>query len=341
MAIYRRRSRRYFLGALGAFGLPGMQRVAAAETYTMRLSFTVPMDSLQGASATRFAAAVLRRSNGQLKIEIYPGGQLAKQDQVTEELTTGILDFAIQSSSILEPLVPQFQVLDMPFLFKDAAVAYKVLDGPIMEELFAKAEPKGIVGLAWGVDGFRQIWTTSKAVSVPEDMKGIRMRIEGGPIYVATYQALGALPLTIDNSEIFLAVSQHTIDATDNPLPGFTSLKRYEYLKHVAMANHIVSVAVFLGSRRKIEALPPPLQKILRDEGKALVPFWRSLYDREVAADIQILRNNGVAFTDIQYPAFRKAMDPVYATMQPKLGDLLDRVSRAAGTAAGTLSRQR
>jgi TRAP-type transport system periplasmic protein len=304
---------------------------AAAESYTMRMSLTDPAASLVGAVGLRLAAAVNRRSDGQLKIEVYPSYQLVPEQQVATALTTGVIDLAIQSSPQVEPLLPALQVFDMPFLLKDDAAAYRVLDGPIGTQFFAELEPKGIVGLAWGTGGFKELATTTRAVSLPEDMKGLRVRVQSGAVFTATFAALGAIPVTIDSSESYIALQQHTVDGLDGNLDSLTTRKMYVVTKHVAMSNHVLSLIPLLGSARKIQALPPPLQRILKEESKSLVPFWRTLHARQTAEDIEILKKNGVTFTEIQYAAFRKAVDPVYVSVQTKIGsELIERIGRAA-----------
>ena len=283
-------------------------------------------------AAVHFAAQVDRRSKGQLKIEVYPSGQLANEPNSIAGLTTGTIDLSIQATPFLEPLFPKFQVFDLPFMFKSLPAAFRVLDGPIGDEFLADLDSKGIVGLSWGAGGFKELESTNKPITVPEDMKGLRMRIPNGAVYVATYQALGAIPIPIDNAEVLTALSQRVIDAVDFNIDVTTGGKFYIAIKHLALSNHILSANLLLASKRKVEALPPALQRILKDEGKRVVPFWRALFDRQIVADIKILKENGVVFSEIQYSAFRKAVEPVYALFQTKLGgDLIERVSRAAG----------
>ena len=331
----RRRVRKCFLGTLCAAALPLAHpwagRADAAETYTMRLSHADDATSTVGVSTLRFSAAVERRSNGQLKIEVYPNGQLAKERESVDGLTTGAIDFVTNGATWLESLFPRYQVLELPFLFKDLATAERVLDGPIGNDFFVELESKGIIGLGWGYNGFQQMETVSKAIVVPEDMKGQRIRVQNSAVYVAMAQALGAIPVPLDVSEIFTGLAQHTVDGTAVGLDNFTTHKWYTIAKHVAMTNHLLSINPLLGSKRKVEALPPNLQKIVKEEGKAVISFWRSLAAPRLAESIKFLKQNGVAFTDVQYPAFRKAMDPVYVTVQSKLGsDLIERVTRAA-----------
>ena len=322
------------LGVLGVpFGAATPGRAAEIETYTLRLAQSSPTNNPHVVAALHFAAAVARRSKGQVRVEVYPNGQLGSEKDNVDALISGVIDFTIGTSATLVPLFPRYQVLDMPFLFKSFGAGYRVLDGQIGNELFAELESKGIVGLGWGIGGFRQIETTTRAIIVPDDMKGLRIRIVGGAVQVAMYQALGAVPVTIDIAETYTALSQHTIDAMEIPLATIVLSKYYTVIKHVAMSNHILSVNPLLGSKRKIESLPATVQKIIKEEAKAVVPFWRSLIAVQLASDVQALKANGVAFTEIQSAGFRKAMDPIYASVQAKLGDnLIDRISRAGGS---------
>jgi TRAP-type transport system periplasmic protein len=324
----RRLSRRGFVGAIGAFGLP--LNAKAAEAYTMRLTLPNPADSFEGLTAFHLAAAVARRSNGQMKIDVYPNGQLIKELDVINGLASGVVDLAFESAAQMVPLFPRCEVISMPFLFRSLEAAYRVVDGPIGNEFLTDFESKGIIGFGWGSQGFKELETAPRPIVVPEDMKGLRIRIQNGALQVATYQALGAIPVVIDPSETFLALSQHTIDGVEFGLDTFVRAKHYTVAKYVAMSNHVLAGVSLIASKRKIGTLPPALQKILLEEGKLAVSFWRTPIARQNTENTQFLKKNGVTFTEIQYPVFRKAMDPVYATFQSKFGgDFLARVIRA------------
>ena len=333
MAMHRHLSRRAFAGTLGAVSIAGWACPArAADAYTMRLGEPQPAISVLGQVGVHFATAVLHRTNGQVKIEVYPNGQLAGQQETIDDLQTGVVDFAVQAATFLQPLFPRLQVLELPFLFSNLVTGHRVLDGPIGQELFSELDSRGIMGLG-ATASFREVWTTSKPVVVPEDMKGLRIRIPGGTVAVTTYQALGAIPVTIDQAEIFTAAQQHTIDGIDTNIDSFTTEKYYTVVRKAAMVNHFFAVNMLLGSKRKINALPDGLRKIVLEEAKAAVPFWRGLITRQTAADLEILKTNGVAFTDPQPAAFRKVVEPVYGSIQSKVGgDLVERISRAAAS---------
>jgi TRAP-type transport system periplasmic protein len=333
MILNRRFFRRNFLAALSVPVAVSLGRGAgAAETYTMRLNITQPATAVQGRAATHFASAVAHRSNGQVKVEVYPNSQLGSQAEMIDALRSGVVDFTIESSSFLVPLTPRVQVFDVPFLFRNPAAGYRVIDGPVGEELLAELEPKGIVGLGWGSNGFRQISTSTKAVTVPEDLRGVRMRIQNEAVQIAMYQAFGAIPVPVDAAEVFTALAQHTVEGMDNNIDVVTQGKYYTIIKHVAMSNHVFSVSPLLVSKRKFDALPAALQKIIKEEGKGAILFSRDLFDRQIADDVKILKDNGVAFTEIQFAPFRKAAEPVYGMVQAKIGgNLIERIRRVAG----------
>jgi TRAP-type transport system periplasmic protein len=335
MTRNRRLSRKLLFGILGGLGVSTSRllavKPASAEVYTFRMGVTKPVTSAAGIAALRFASAVNRRSNGQLKIDVYPNGQLANDQATVDGLMTGVVDLAMHATSFLTPFIPQYQVFDLPFLFKDSATTYRVVDGPIGEEFFAPLESKGIVGLSWGVGSFKELETTSNTVSAPADVKGLRIRILNSAVYVATYQSLGAIPIVIDPAEAMLALSQHTIDGADFSLDVFNSGQFYSVLKHIAMTNHFLSLTPLIGNKRKIDALPAALRTVLKEEVKNVVPFWRSLTNRQNSDAVQTLKANGVTFTEVQYPAFRKAVEPVYALAQSRIGAaVIERIVRAA-----------
>src|SRR5262249_44830029 len=131
-------TRTSFFGAAAAYGVAGSQTCRAADSYTLRLSTVEAAGSVQGTVATHYAEAVRNRSKGQLKIEVYPSGQLASQQETIDALGSGVVDLTIQGTGILQPPFPRYQVFDMPFLFKDAPAAFRVLDGPVGVDFFTE-----------------------------------------------------------------------------------------------------------------------------------------------------------------------------------------------------------
>jgi TRAP-type transport system periplasmic protein len=323
------------LSRLGFFAIAGaasaLPRTArAASAHTLRFNCPQAENSQLGIIASRFGSELKRRSNGQIELEVYFNGALASQQGSIDMLGSGALDFTLQNNSLLVPMSVGYQLFDLPFLVPDLPAGYRVLDSTVGSTIAGPLESHGLIQLGWCVSGMKTFETTSKAIVVPEDMKGLRFRIQGGPIYAATYQSLGAIPIVIDVAEIFVALTQHTIDGLDPGLDSFVAGKWYTVCRHVAISNHALAINPMLASKKNISALPEPLQKVVRDAGRAADLYARTVLEQRLADATQFLKGNGVAFTQIQYPAFRKAVEPVFVSAQPKLGTLISRAMRAA-----------
>ena len=279
--------RRIFVQSTAAamFTAAARRSAWAANNYSLRLSIAAGQLTSQWDATVRFAKAVERRSNGRLKIELYPNGSLANQTESINGLTTGLVDITLQASVFFEQLFPRLQALDLPFLFKDAATTRRVVDGSIGDELLADMDAKGIRGLAWLQGGFRHLGMVSKPISSLADVKGLRIRVQNAPLPVGMVQAMGAIATPIDYSETYIALQQHTVDGLDAPLDAIASAKIDNVIKYVALTNHVYSLLAMVGSKQKIDALPVDLQHILKDEARGIIPSaW--VADERVATDL-------------------------------------------------------
>lgn len=283
--------------------------------------------------AMRYASIVERHSRGRIKIEVFPGGQLGSEKNLVEGLQTGIVDMAMHTSGFLESFFPHIQVLDLPFLFKDETVAEHLLDGEIGRQLLAEMPGKGIIGLAWGHYGWREVETRDRQVVVPKDMRGLKIRIQPGAVFAAMFKAVGAIPQVIDIGEVYIALSQNTVGGLELPLIAVVSSKIYEVTKYVALTNHVYNAGALMASKVRYDALPPDLQKVLRDAAIEVSPFWRKLVADKAAEASRTLKAKGMKIGKTDYAAFRQAMAPVYAEFRPRIGpELMDKVLSATRT---------
>ena len=285
MSTMGRITRRTFASAAGALGTGSLLTSrASAQAYGMRMSVVGPTTGSLVQAGFAFSRAVSSRTNGQLMVDIYPNGQLINMEGSVAALASGVVDLAIISTGSLVGTFPRWQVFDVPFMYKDEATAYRVFLSAAGDQLSGDLEAKGLVGLTWGSPGFKQICTTTKVVATPEDMKGLRIRTTPSPVFVQTYQALGAVPVVLDTAEAFTALAQHTVDGVDNVVWILSEAKWYTVLKHVAMASLFLSVVTLVGSKRQLDAMPANLQKkIVKKKDTNLVPVMRSLSDKETS----------------------------------------------------------
>jgi TRAP-type transport system periplasmic protein len=330
-------TRRGVLSAAGAsIALPYVAREGFAQTpaQTLKLTFADTRNHPLYPVLTRFADDVKAKTDGALEVQVYATGELGSQANILTGLQTGIIDLCAHTSGYVDTLFPQFQVMDLPFLFPDLASAERVLDGPIGQQLADLMPAKGIYGLSYGYWGWRVTSTIDRKVPKPEDMKGLKIRVQPGPIFAAMFRALGANPIAIDYSEIYLALSQHTIEAIETPIVALPSAKHYEVVKTINLTNHVYNAGVMMVSKRKFDALSAKLQDNLRAATHALTDDWRKTMVAKTEETTAFLEDKGLTINEVDRAAYRKQVDSVYQEFRTVIGpDLVDAVLKQVGSA--------
>lgn len=317
------------IGAGQAVALPYLAREGFAQTaaYTLKLTMADTRVHPLYQVLVRFADNVKKRTNGAIDIQVYGTGELGSQLNILTGLQTGIIDLCAHTSGFIDTLIPQFQVMDLPFLFPDLASAEKVLDGSTGKQLADLMPAKGIYALGYGYWGWRVTSTIDRKVPEPKDMQGIKIRVQPGPIFAATFRALGANPIAIDFSEIYLALSQRTIEAIETPIISLPAAKHYEVVKVVNLTNHVYNAGVLMVSKRKFDSLPKNLQESLREATAELTPDWRKTMVEKTAETSDFLKQKGLSILEVDRAAYRKQTHGVYDNFRNVIGaDLFDSV---------------
>lgn len=323
--------------ALGAgVALPYLAREGFAQTpaQTLKLTFADTRNHPLYQVLLRFAENVKKKTNGAIEVQVFSTGELGSQTNILTGLQTGIIDLCAHTSGYIDTLIPQFQVMDLPFLFPDLATAEKVLDGPVGKQLADLMPPKGIYGLSYGYWGWRVTSTIDRKVPKPDDMKGLKIRVQPGPIFAAMFRALGANPIAIDYSEIYLALSQHTIEAIETPIIALPSAKHYEVVKTINLTNHVYNAGVMMVSKRKFDSLPANVQESLRAASHELTTDWRRTMVEKTDETSKLLKDKGLTINEVNRAAYRKQTDGVYKEFRDIIGgELVDAVMKQAGSA--------
>lgn len=324
------------LGAAQAIAAPYVVREGFAQTpaHTLKCTFADTRNHPLYQVLLRFAENVKQKSNGAIEVQVFSTGELGSQTNILTGLQTGIIDLCAHTSGYIDTLIPQFQVMDLPFLFPDLATGEKVLDGPVGKQLADLLPAKGIYGLSYGYWGWRVTSTIDRKVPKPEDMKGLKIRVQPGPIFAGMFRALGANPIAIDYSEIYLALSQHTIEAIETPIIALPSAKHYEVVKVVNLTNHVYNAGVMMVSKRKFDSLAANLQESLRAAAHELTGDWRKTMAEKTEETSKFLREKGLTINEVDRAAYRKATDGVYKEFRDIIGaDLVDAVMKQVGSA--------
>ena len=265
----------------------------AAQTINLKLGHAVAPEHPYHLGAMKFAELVAQKTGNRVKIDVYPSTQLGNERDMVEGLQLGTIDLVVTSTGPLGGFVPKMFVVDLPFLFRDREHAYKVLDGPIGRELLQAFAAKGIKGLAFWENGFRQITNNVRPIEKPEDLKGIKIRTMENKVHLAAFRAFGASPTPMAWSEVYTALQQKTIDGQENPMAIIYHQKIYEVQKYLALTGHFYSPTPLLMSLKVFNALPRDIQKIMLDTALECATYERNLLRDSEAKQLAEMKAKG------------------------------------------------
>jgi len=302
------------------------------KTFTLRIAHTHTEKGLYYKGAVKFIELVEARSNGQIKIEHYPNGQLGADRDIQEGVGMGTIEMGLSSSPVVV-LDDYFKLLDAPYLFVNREHITKVLDGPIGEKLAKPLEEEGIKHLGYWENGFRQITNNIQPIYKPEDLKGIKLRTPESPVRMLTFRTYGANPVPMSFTQVFGALQQGVIDGQENPLATIYQASLHEVQKYLSLTGHIYSSVHLLMNKDIFDSMPPELQKILVDAGKEVAVYTRNLgkeadsnlVDKMKAAGVIVNIANVNSFVEASGPVWKKIIEDIkYSDAESILEEIVD-----------------
>lgn len=302
----------------------------ADPTYTLKLAHAVPVENPYHYGAMRFKELVEAETKGDMVIQVFPNNELSTGERdILEGLQLGTIDMYVGSTGPMGGFEKSFLLFDFPFLFKDLKDAFEVLDGPIGDHVFKKLDSQGIHGLAWMVNGFRNLTNSKRPVVKISDVAGLKVRTMENKLHMAMWRELGADPTPMAWSEVFTALQQGTIDGQENPLTVIYTSKLNEVQKYLALTRHVFSPAFIAIASSKLEDLPEKYQAVIVKAAKAAALHEREVYEKMDAEFLEKLRAAGMEVSTPDLDEYRKAVQPVYEKYRSELGDdagLLDQI---------------
>jgi len=302
-----------------------------AQPIVMRLAETHAADYPTTLGDKEFARLVEERTNGRIKIEVYPGAQLGEERAVIEQVQFGAIDFTRVSISPLSAFSRNFDALQMPFLYRNADHMWQVLDSSIGDEFLASLEPAGFVGLGWYDSGARSFYNSVRPIRTVADLAGLKIRVQESELMVGLVQALGAVATPMPFGEVYSALQTGVIDGAENNWPSYYSTSHYEVAKYFTLNEHTRVPEIIIGSKISMDRLTPADQAIIRQAAKDSQAYQIQKWsDYEGVAEAAI-RANGNEITLLSSNAeFQAAMAPLYAKLTPELQAVVERI-RAVG----------
>ncbi len=275
-------------------------------------------------AALAFAKYVGEKTNGEIEVQVFPLGQLGGERSMTEQVQGGTLQMTAITAGVLANFVPEIGIIELPFVYPNREVAYKVLDDKEVKDRFARyCDAKGFVFIGYTENEFRDLTNSKRPVKTPEDMKGLKIRVVEAPMMIDTFKALGANPTPLPFPEIYNALQQKVIDGQDNPIYTSILMKFTEVNKFATITNHILTECPTVVNRDFWNSLKPEHQKIFREaaEVQAKVNREGNAKNRVEALDkAKAQKVNVHVLTQKEREAFKKAVQPVHQKYRAQYG---------------------
>ncbi|MGC8908395.1 MAG: DctP family TRAP transporter solute-binding subunit [Desulfomonilaceae bacterium] len=327
------RCRLLSLVLVGIF-LATLMGASSHAAMTMKFGHVAPPFHGQSKGAEAFTEYVKTKTNGAIEIKTFPFGQLGGEVSLAEQVQSGTLEIATISTAVLQNFVPQLAIMDLPFVYPDRKTAYAVLDDPeVQKKIFGLLPAKGIVGVGWTENEFRDITNSKREIRKPEDLKGLKIRVMNSPIYIDTFKALGASPTDLPFPDIYSALQNGTIDAQENPLLTSILIKATEINKFVTLSRHMLTECIIIVNQDVWNKLTDDQKKIFYEAGAKCIQVNRDV-------DVQLMKKlpqsglsveeyckkndvKVVELTDAERQAFKQAVKGVWDKYQKVIGQEL------------------
>jgi C4-dicarboxylate-binding protein DctP len=328
--------KRFAVALAAAFVLAFAGTASAQAPIVIKFSHVVSPEAPKGKAANVFKELAEKYTNGKVKVEVYPNSSLYKDKEELEALQLGSVQLLAPSISKFGPLgVREFDIFDLPFLMTDDTHARQMMASPMMAELNKKLETKGVTPLAYWDNG-TYVYTASKPLLMPEDFRGMKMRIQGSKVLDATARQLGAIPQIIAFGELYQALQTGVVDGEDNVPSNVWTQKFYDVQKYLTVSNHGRLTYSLLTNTKFWNALPADVRPQLDRAVKESTEYFNETAAKDNVDALEKIKATGKmqfhVLTDAEKKAWVAALMPVHKEMQNRFGkDFLDKIYKASG----------
>ncbi|TRZ55645.1 MAG: DctP family TRAP transporter solute-binding subunit [Rhodocyclaceae bacterium] len=313
----------------------------AQQPIIIKFSHVVAVHTPKGMGADYFKKLAEERTKGRVKVEVYPNSQLYKDKEELEALQLGAVQMLAPSLAKFGPLgVKEFELFDLPYIFDDYNELHRITQGPIGQQLMNKLDSKGILGLAYWDNGFKQM-SANKPLKKPDDFKGLKMRVQqGSRVLESQMRALGANPQGLAFGEVYQALQTGVVDGTENPVSNFYTQKMHEVQKFMTMSDHGYLGYAVIVNKKFWDGLPADIRTILEGAMKDATKYANDIAKKENDDSLETVKKSGktqiVTLTPQEKGEWKKAMAKVHAEMESRIGkDLIQAVYKETGFVPG------
>ncbi len=299
----------------------GGREATATQVYEWSLASVLPETHPVHKSLLFFADEVRSRTNGQIDITVYGGGQLGDERDYIEGIQLGTIDVTKVSAAPLGQFSESLQVVSLPFIFRDQAHQHAVLRGEIGDRLMADLAQNGFKGLTFMDSGFRSVTTATGPVRTPADMRGQRIRVMPSAPLIDTINALGATAVPMGQGEVYVALQQGVIEGWENNEPTVIAFNMQEVARYYSYTRHVSIPDILIMSASSFNALPANLQTALMEAAAATAPFHTQIWNDFVEEAKRDLAARGMVFNEVNdIRQFQAVAQPIYDQYDPIVG---------------------
>jgi C4-dicarboxylate-binding protein DctP len=326
--------RKWLLAAAAAAIFVAPVAATAQAPIVIKFSHVVAPNTPKGKGAEKFKELAEKYTNGKVKVEVYANSTLYKDKEELEALQLGAVQMLAPSNSKFGPMgIKDFEVFDLPYLLPNKAALRKVTDGPIGKAMLKKLETKGMVGLAYWDNGFKEM-SANKPLRMPEDYKGLKFRIQSSKVLEAQFRALGAIPQVMAFSEVYQALQTGVVDGQENTPSNMFTQKFHEVQKYTTLTNHGYIGYVVVVNKKFWDDLPADIRDQLEKAMAEATVYSNEISEKENTESLDDIKKSGktelITPTAAESAAMRKAMEPLFQEMAGRVGkQLIDDVVKA------------
>ncbi|MBM3601594.1 MAG: TRAP transporter substrate-binding protein [Alphaproteobacteria bacterium] len=319
--------------ALGmAASIAGVVPAAAQQKQVLKATDVHPLGYPTVEAVVRMGKKLEAATNGRLSIQMYPSMQLGGEKEMIEQAQVGALQIARISVGPMGPIVDELNVFNMPFVFRDVPHMQKVIDGPIGDEMLAKltASPQSkLVGLCWMDAGARSVYNSKRPIKSIDDLKGLKVRMMGNPIFVDTMNALGGNGIAMGFDQLYNALQTGVVDGAENNPPSYESGKHFQVAKYYSLTEHLIIPEILVFSKASWDKMSKEDQALITKFSKEAQKEERTLWEEREKQSMDTIKKAGIEV--ITFPAsekkkFQDAVKPVWDKYGAKYADLVKRI---------------
>lgn len=294
--------------------------------FTLKLGHLANTEHTWHKGSVKFAELVEQKTGGRVVVQVFPSEQLGKEMEVIGNIQSGIVDMLITGESMMN-WAPLCGLIAVPYMIRDSAHMEKIVEGEIGQAIEKEViEKVRLRPVAWFERGARNL-TSNREIKKPEDLNGLKLRVPNVPLFVATWEALGAKPTPMAFSEVFTSLQQGIIDGQENPYDLIKSASFFEVQKFVNKTEHVRGWIYLVIGEDRFQSMPEDIRKAVLEAGKEAQAYERELFRAEQNQLIKDLQDKGMTFVEVDKAAFMKAAEPaVLGFLSPELQEMYKKI---------------